>query len=183
LDLFCDERETLHSVLNSPTGFSLYAWQAKHSERGLKTLTADLAGLINLLTLKSDGGPALYNTISVRANKTADLISGLTDRDMTEMAAIVNKLGTGLDQARSLAQTDFIADFLREFDRSSQAGLSRPSQSHVEEAAAAALSSIGGKADKTIRHFGEKAMTGDADDIATWHKLISKLGLDKEDKT
>lgn len=180
IDLFAEEREALHSVLNSPTGFSLYAWQAKHSERGFKTLTADLAGLINLLTLKQDGGQALFNTISIRANKTADLVAALTDHDMAEMAAVVKKLGTGLDQARSVAQSDFIADFLREWVRSSNADLHPPSQKNIDDAAAVALRTIGGEADKTVRHFGEKAMTGDENDVATWHKLISKLDLDEK---
>jgi hypothetical protein len=178
MDLFEAERTTLSSVLNGPTGFSLNVWQAKHSSRNFGTLTADLAGLINLLTLKTDQNPrALFNTISIRANKVADLVSNLTDKDITEMSMILQKIGTGLDQARAITQKDFIADFIRDFDKSTKEDLSAPTQEEVDDMANKALQIIGGQADKTVKHFGDLAIKGSNEDIASWHKLISKLGL------
>ncbi|WP_394220400.1 hypothetical protein [Alteromonas gracilis] len=178
LDLFEAERSTLSSVLNGPTGFSMTVWQAKHSSRDFGTFTADLAGILNLLTLKTGQNPqGLFNTISIRANKTADLISNLTDKDISQMSSIVRKMGAGLDQARSVAQSDVIADFIREFDKSSKSQLPPPTQEQVNALADKALNTIGGKADETVKHFGERAINGNEEDVARWHELVSKLGL------
>lgn len=176
LDIFAAERQTLQDILSGPTGFSIYVWQARQQDKAFHDFTSGLAGLINLLTLAlGTDRTALFNSIAIRADKLSRLIAQITDANIADMAAIIGKLGSGLSLAQTVASSDEISHFIHDMDQGTKSRLDVPTAEEVEAAAQAAQRAIGGEAGSTVRHFGAKAMTGNVEEVATWHHLIAQL--------
>ncbi len=184
-DVFEDERGRLTEIVTGSSGFALYLWQATTADKGLRETTADIAGLINLTTLSlanTNKRVPILNEIAHRADQASGRIATVGDTDVRKMARFLSRLGRGLDQAKSAADSDIISSFLKDWRQQADDKLSFPSEDFVERVVARAREKIGGKADETVMHFVREARSGDRGALRNFYKLVQELGLGDPEK-
>ncbi|WP_031555336.1 hypothetical protein [Parvularcula oceani] len=176
LFLFEEERKTIAGVVQGTTGFLIYTCQDRFrtEEDGIGTLTTDLAGLVDFLTLRPSGHP-YFTQLAQRANTLSAKLSVLSDEDMAVMARAAQKMGRGLSHAREIAEKDEIGSFLNQMKDDAAAALPVPSRAEIAAFAERAQKRIGGQAGDLVRQMGANARDGGPREVELWHKLKAKL--------